>query len=263
MKRLVAISFVLMITCLAQAHEFWLQPKKFRYKAGEEIKIDLMVGEGFEGEYWDLKRHKVEKLELHRVSGVKDLTKDVKPTEGNNLIYKADLGGTYLFTLISNDAYIEQEGKAFNAYLEEDGLDYILDQRKKSNSLDKTSTEYYTRFAKLLVQNGDRTDRTFNKVVGLKYEIVPQQNPYDLKVGDYLTCKVLFEGKPAPHTLVKVWNRVRDNSFMQNIYTENDGTIQFPISAAGPWMVSSVRMIASEKEGAEYHSLWASLVFGI
>jgi hypothetical protein len=27
--------------------------------------------------------------------------------------------------------------------------------------------------------------------------------------------------------------------------------------------VSSVRMIASEKEGAEYHSLWASLVFGI
>ncbi|QLH32419.1 MAG: hypothetical protein HWD62_08245 [Cyclobacteriaceae bacterium] len=68
---------------------------------------------------------------------MKDLTKDVKPTEGNNLIYKADLGGTYLFTLISNDAYIEQEGKAFNAYLEEDGLDYILDQRKKSNSLDK------------------------------------------------------------------------------------------------------------------------------
>jgi len=263
MKRLLTTGLILMITFLAQAHEFWLLPKKFRYKAGEEIKVDLMVGEGFEGEFWDLKRHKVEDLKLHRLNGVKDLTKEVKPTEGNNLNYKIDLGGTYLFTLKSNDAYIELEGKEFNAYLEEDGLDYILDQRKKSNSLDKKSTEYYTRFAKLLVQSGERTDNTFKKVVGLKYEIVPEQNPYDLKVGDYLTCKVLYEGKPAPHTLVKVWNRVRDTSFMQNIYTENDGTIRFPISAAGPWMVSSVRMIASEKEAAEYHSLWASLVFGI
>jgi uncharacterized GH25 family protein len=263
MKRLFSTGFVLIIFSLASAHEFWLMPKKFRYAAGEEIKIDLMVGEGFEGEFWDLKRHKVEKLELHRLNGAKDLTKEVKPTEGNNLVYKTDLGGTYLFTLKSNDAYLELGGKEFNAYLEEDGLDYILDQRKKSNSLDKKSTEYYTRFAKLLVQSGDRTDNTFKKVVGLKYEIVPEQNPYDLKVGDYLQCKVLFEGKPAPHTLVKVWSRVRDTSFMQNIYTENDGTIRFPISTTGPWMVSSVRMIASEKEGADYHSLWASLVFGI
>jgi uncharacterized GH25 family protein len=263
MKKLTATLFIIAFAVLAQAHEFWLLPKKFRYKAGEEIKIDLMAGEGFEGEFWDLKRNKVEKLELHRLNGVKELTKEVKLTEGNNLSYKADLGGTYLFTLKSNDAYNELEGKEFNSYLEEDGLDYILEQRKKSNSLDKKSTEYYTRFAKLLVQSGDRTDNTHKKVVGLKYEIVPEQNPYNLKVGDYMTCKILYAGQPAPHSLVKVWNRVRDTSFMQNIYTENDGTIRFPISAAGPWMVSSVRMIASEKEGAEYHSLWASLVFGI
>lgn len=263
MKKTYLTIAIAILAIIAQAHEFWLQPKKFRYKAGEEIKIDLMVGEGFEGELWDLKKHKVENLELHRINGVKDLTKEIKPTQGNNLVYKTDLGGTYLFSLKSNDAYIELEGKEFNAYLEEDGLDYILDQRKKNNRLDARSTEYYTRFAKLLVQSGDRTDNTFKKVVGLRYEIVPQQNPYDLKTGDYLQCKVLFEGKPAPHTLIKVWSRVRDNSFMQNIYTESDGTVRFPISTSGPWMVSSVKMIASEKEGAEYHSLWASLVFGI
>lgn len=263
MKKTYLTIAIAILAIIAQAHEFWLQPKKFRYNAGEEIKIDLMVGEGFDGEFWDLKKHKVEKLELHRINGTKDLTKSVTLTEGNNLIYKADLGGTYLFSLTSNNAYIELEGKEFNAYLEEDGLDYILDQRKKSNSLNKKSTEFYTRFAKLLVQSGNRTDNTFKKAVGLRYEIVPEQNPYDLKTGDYLQCKVLFEGKPAPHTMVKVWNRINDNTFLQNLFTENDGTVRFPISATGPWMVSSVKMITSEKEGAEYHSLWASLVFGI
>ena len=51
--------------------------------------------------------------------------------------------------------------------------------------------------------------------------------------------------------------------FQQDIYTEDDGTIKFPISNDGPWMVSAVKMVASEKEGADYESSWASLVFGI
>lgn len=263
MKKTYLTIAIAILAIIVQAHEFWLQPMKFRYKAGEEIKIDLMVGEGFDGDFWDLKKHKVEKLALHRINGVRDLTKEVKPTEGNNLTYKADLGGTYLFTLTSNDAYIELEGKEFNAYLEEDGLDYILEERKKSNTLAEKSTEFYTRFAKLLVQSGERTDNTFKKVVGLRYEILPEQNPYALKVGDYLQCKVLFEGKPAAYAMVKVWNRVNDNTFLQNLYTEKDGTVRFPINAAGSWMVSSVHMIHAEKPGAAYHSLWASLVFGI
>lgn len=263
MKRAVVIVAILIGAGLASAHEFWLQPKKFRYKPGEEIKIDLMVGEGYTGEFWDLSRHKVEKLQLHRLSGVRDLTKEVKPTSGNNILFKADFGGTYLFALQSNDAYIELEGKEFNAYLKEDGLDYMLDERTKAGTLDKKSTEFYTRFAKLLMQTGDRPDDTYKKVLGLRYEIIPEQNPYALKVGDYLQCKVLYQGKPAAFAMVKVWNRVNDNTFLQNLYTEKDGTVRFPINAAGPWMVSSVQMIHAEKPGAEYHSLWASLVFGI
>ncbi len=254
---------VLVITMIVQAHEFWLQPKKYRYALSEEIKIDFMVGESFTGEYWDLNRHKAEKLELHRLSGVKDLVKEVKITNGNNLAYKIDQEGTYLLTMQSNPAYIEMEAKAFNDYLKEDGLDYILEERKRSNQMEKPSREYYSRFAKLMVQVGDRKDDTFKKLVGLRYEIVPDQNPYTLKTGDYLQCKVFYEGKPAPHALVKVWSKINNTTFLQNIYTEKDGSVRFPISTTGEWMVSSVKMIKSEKAGAEYHSLWASLVFGI
>ncbi len=263
MKRLSALIVVLVIASIVQAHEFWLQPAKFRFALGETIKLDFMVGESFTGEFWDLNKHKAEKMELHRLGGVRDLAKDVKPTQGNNLFFKADQEGTYLFSLQSNAAYIELEGEMFNDYLKEDGLDYILHERTKSGSLSKKSTEFYSRYAKALVQAGNKTDDTYKKKLGLRYEIIPDQNPYTLKAGDHLQCRVLFEGKPAAHALVKVWNKVNDTTFLQNIYTENDGTMRFPISASGPWMVSSVKMIHSEKDGAEYHSLWASLVFGI
>ena len=262
-KNILSIAVILIVSSLALGHEFWLQPKKYRYAIGEEIKLDFRVGESFEGELWDLQRHKVEKMDLHRASGVKDLLKTVNPTVGNNLAFKSDVAGTYLFSMQSNDAYIELEGEKFNDYLKEDGLDYILDERTKAGILNKPSSEYYTRFAKLLVQAGDKTDDTFKKKLGLRYEIVPDQNPYLLKAGDHLQCHIFYQGKPAAHALVKIWNKVNNTTFLQNLYTESDGTVRFPISTSGPWMVSSVRMIASEKTGAQYHSLWASLVFGI
>jgi uncharacterized GH25 family protein len=96
-----------------------------------------------------------------------------------------------------------------------------------------------------------------------RYEIVPTSNPYALKTGDYLECRVLWEGKPAPHSLVKVWSHIGNRTFLQDIYTEDDGTIKFPLSNKGPWMVSAVRMIPSEMEGADYQSFWTSMVFSI
>jgi uncharacterized GH25 family protein len=263
MKKFSSLLLVLVMVSLTQAHEFWLQPKKYRYAIGEEVKVDFMVGESFTGEFWDLKRHKAEKAELHRASGVKNLTREVTPTKGENISLLTDQPGTYLLAMQSNAAYLEMEAKAFNDYLKEDGLDDILNERTKSNQLDKPSKEFYTRYAKLMLQVGAQPDDTFKKQIGFRYEIVPVQNPYTLKPGDYLQCKVLFEGKPAPHALVKVWSKVNSTTFLQNIYTEKDGMLRFPISMSGAWMVSSVKMIKSETAGAEYHSLWASLVFGI
>ena len=248
---------------IAQAHEFWLQPKKYRYALGEEMRVDFMVGENFTGEFWDLARHKVEKIDVYNEIAARNLLKQVNTSAGNNVTYRFDRQGTHLLALESNFAFIELEGSKFNDYLKEDGIENILDERTKSNNLDKPSREYYKRYAKVLVQCGDRLDETYRRKVGFRYEIIPLANPYSIKSGDYLDCQVLWEGKPVPHSMVKVWSLVGNRIFLQNIYTENDGTIRFPISSTGRWMVSSVKMIASEKEEGAYQSQWTSLVFGI
>jgi uncharacterized GH25 family protein len=262
-KRVFVVSFLLTVFFLVQAHEFWLQPKKYRYTVGEEVTVDLMVGEDFLGEYWDLTKHKVEKAEMHYPGGVTDLTNTVQIRKGKNLLYKLTKEGTHLLALRSNAAFIELEAEKFNEYLKDDGLDNILDERTNTATLDKAAKEHYQRFAKLLIQSGSKTDATFSKRANFPIEIVPLANPYTLKTGDYLECRVLYEGKPAPHQLVKVWSYVGNSTFLQNIYTENDGTLKFPLSSRGPWMVSTVKMKKSEKEGADYQSMWASLVFGI
>jgi uncharacterized GH25 family protein len=262
-KKMITLFLLFALTSLVNAHEFWLQPAKFRYASGELVNVDFMVGENFTGEFWDMKRHQVEMLQLHSLSESIDLVQTIKKTEGKNLSIKIEKEGTHMVTLRSNAAFIELEADKFNDYLKEDGLEYILEKRKATNTLSKPAREHYIRFAKLLVQAGNELDDTYKKRVGMRIEIVPAQNPYALKTGDYLQCLILFEGKPLPHTLVKVWSRVNNTTFLQNIYTESNGTLKFPISTRGAWMVSTVKMIAAEKPGADWQSMWGSLVFGI
>lgn len=263
MKRVITILLIFILLSVVSAHEFWLLPRKFKYEVGEKMVIDFMAGEGFEGKYWDLTRHKVEKLTLFNRIGEINLFPGVKPTSGGNVEYEFHNVGTQLVALESNQAYLESEPAEFETYLKEDGLDYIIEDRQARGEQNRKSRELYSRFAKLLVQVGDKTDDAYKKRTGLKLEIMPSQNPYDLKSGDYMDCKVYYRGNPEPHTLVKVWSHVGNRIFLQNIYTESDGSIRFPISSTGPWMVSTVKMIRSSSPKAEWESMWASLVFEI
>jgi uncharacterized GH25 family protein len=262
-KEIIFTVSILLIAGIVLSHEFWLQPRKFKYTLNEEMNVAFLVGENFEGEPWDLKKNKIEKLELSHLTKTIDLRLQVKPEAKEKLKYKFVEEGTYLLSMQSNEAYIELDSVKFNNYLKEDGLENVLNIRRKTNTLDKPAKEFYSRYVKLFVQAGNKTDDTFKKKTAMRIEIIPKQNPCLLKSGDYLQCLVLFNGKPSAHQMVKVWNKIGNTTFQQNNYTENDGTIKFPISSKGPWMVSTVIMIPSEKPGADWQSFWSSLVFGI
>ena len=252
-----------MVSWFAQAHEFWLHPNKFVYEIGEKAEVRLLVGESFTGEAWDLTRHKIENLTLYNKAGKQDLTAIANRAQNSTIEYLLNQQGTQVFTLESNQAFIELEAEKFNEYLKEDGLDYIIKEREKTNTTDKDAKELYSRYAKVIVQVGKGTDDTYKRRTGMLLKIVPDANPYDITSGDYLGCVVFYQGKPLAHTLMKVWSHVGNRIFLQNIYTEDDGSIKFPISNKGPWMVSTVKMIKSEKPEVDYESMWASLVFKI
>ncbi len=262
-KKLTALLLLLIVIIFAQAHEFWLQPLRYFYSVGEKAVISFKVGENFTGQPWDLKRHRIERLELIHGNQTSDLKSTVKEGEKDNLEIELKESGTHLLVMQSNNAYIELEADKFNEYVKEDGLDNVYDLRTKTNTLTKPSKEFYSRHTKLFLQVGDVKDDTYKKVIGLPIEIVPDRNPYALKKGDLIRFKILWQGKPFFGIKVRVWNRFDNRTTIQNIYTEQDGTMETHISNSGAWMVSVVRMVPSTKVGADWESYWGSMVFGV
>jgi uncharacterized GH25 family protein len=263
MKHLLTFLVLVGLMLGLQSHEFWLEPFKFRIKPGEAITVKFAVGESFTGEDWDLSKKLVTKMQLIETQGISDLTAKVPAVKGTKMKITIANAGIKLIAMQSKASFIQLNGTKFNAYLEEDGIENVIEWRKRNGQDTVGAKEFYSRYAKLLVQSGSALDDTWKKMVGHRLEIIPQQNPYTLKSGDYLTCKVLYERKPVPHTMVKVWGHVGNKIFLQDAYTEDDGTVKFPISANGPWMVSCVRMERSKDPKADWESSWASLVFAI
>ncbi|HZB11649.1 MAG TPA: DUF4198 domain-containing protein [Chryseolinea sp.] len=263
MNKTIVIPILLFVSLLSiSAQEFWLQPVKFIYKSGERQAINFLNGENFMGEAWDLKKNQIEALSLHQLSKSISVIDSASEGKKENVKLTLNTEGTYLLTMQTKNVLNEWDGAKFNDLLKEYGLDEILESRKKINP-PPPSKEHYATYTKLLFQVGEKKDDTYKKSNNFPVEILPLENPYALKIGDPIRFKILFDGKPIFGARIKVWNRFDNRTTIQNIYTQQDGTIETRVSSPGPWLVSVLRMVPSKQPGADWQSYRASLVFGV
>jgi hypothetical protein len=89
------------------------------------MNVAFLVGENFEGEPWDLKKNKIERLELHHLTKMADLRTQVRPGDKDPLKYKFTEEGTHCLVLQSNETYVEMDAEKFNDYLKEDGIENV------------------------------------------------------------------------------------------------------------------------------------------
>jgi uncharacterized GH25 family protein len=247
----------------AQMQSFWLQPDKFSYKVGEELKLNFSTGADFIAEPSYAKTSSIEKLELHNLEKITDLKTNFKEGKKDNVSIPLSTEGTHLIALQGAPIPAEIESSKFNAYLKENDLLDVLHYREQNNQSDNPGTEIFTECAKLIIQSGDKRDATYKKSAGLPLEIFVEKNPYNIKVGEMVRFKVMFKNKPLFGARVMVWNRADNRTTRQPIYTMKDGTIEARISSNGPWLITVVTAIPSTEKKAVWQIYRGSLMFGI
>jgi uncharacterized GH25 family protein len=265
-KKLTAFVLIVaaFISCpLLFAHEFWLMPSKFRVKINESVSLNFYVGEDFTGEIWGKRRERMSKLTHFMGKNQIDLTASAIQSDSNEVMLNFDKEGTQVLTMQSKNSFIALEAAKFNDYLKDDGIDNIYQLREKNGDLDKPSKELYRRCAKTLIQVGTKKGNTFKRNTGMPLEIIPLQNPYNLKIGDKLTVKVLFNGQPLTDKMIVTWHKTPTTKTVhQKLRTDAKGLMTFPLDKNGQWMVSTVQMVAVENNPeANYQSYWGNLTF--
>ncbi len=261
MRLFPTIAAALAFSLPVQAHEFWVEPLSYEVSLGDEIAVDLKVGQLFEGRPYPYLSHKFGRYQITDADGVHDLISD----EGDipSVVYDATVPGLHV---IAYDALAEQltydDFQDFVDFVEEEGLPATV-ERHRERSLPETGfTESYTRNAKALVQVGPALAADTDVATGMDFELVALRNPY--LPGASLPVKLLRQGAPVPDAQVALFQRV-GSKVERTIYRTNDqGVADIPLRGDGIYLLSAVHMAESaEDTGAVWHSTWASLTFAI
>jgi uncharacterized GH25 family protein len=172
--------------------------------------------------------------------------------------------GNYLVVMERTPQMITLEAPKFNEYLAEEGLNSILQKRAAIGATANEGRERYTRYLKALLQVGARRDDTYMRIAGQRLEIIPENNPYDLRPGGTLRIRVLFEGRPLPGARIFAYNRLAtaERAHILSTNLSAEGYASFTLDRAGLWLVRLVHMRSCQKcLDADWESFWAAYAF--
>ena len=249
------------------AHEFWMVPAPAQQSAGSKLLFSLMVGEQFQGDVVGVSRQQTAGLRHYSTAGVIDLLPQLHTRPAGDFAVVLNAPGTHLIAFESPPNTLTLPPDSFNAYLHDEGLDFIKDQRKAAGTAGQPGRERYTRYVKTLVSApfdaGTHAGSTiYATPAGQRLELLPLTNPLLLVPLDALRVRVEFEGKPLAGALVKAWHRHSGQTVMIRATTTAEGIATVTLPFEGAWMVSVVHMVAAQGvKNIDWDSSWGNLSF--
>lgn len=186
--------------------------------------------------------------------------------EGKTTMLEIKTGGpgTYLVGIATKPRETSLDAEEFNDYLLNDGMPDTLAERRKKHELNKDVRERYSKNERAVFQVGDQLSDEYKRPLGYPVEIIPQENPYSLKVGDEMTVLCTLEGRPLVHQFVQGgWESRDGRQHLVSGRTDERGMARFKLAGAGKWYLQMIYMTRLADPNLDYESKWANVTFEI
>lgn len=240
------------------AHDLWIVPENFRPGAGASVGIELRVGEKFPKSMNAPSLEGLLRLAAVSTDGEKAIEGARKAGKVVAASFVAPPGGTFAVVLEGKPRQIVLPGAQFRDYLLHEGLAHIHQERVRLGEDKKEGRESYSRHAKALLRSGPE-EGTATRATGLKLELVPGADPYDLRAGQALPVTALYEGKPLGGLELRFY---RAGSQVQRARTSPEGTANLTFDKPGLWCVAFIHMErCSGCPDADWRSYFGTLTF--
>lgn len=249
-----------------RAHDFWIEPASFAAEIGQTVELRLRVGEHLSGDAVPRQPGLFRQFVVADADGQRPVPgqRNADPAGA----FRAARAGLQIVAYWSRPNRIELAADKFNAYLADEGLEHIAQQRARRGDSAAAARELYVRCAKSLVLGGELVPGQADRRLGLPLELVAERNPYAGAAGEPLPLRLTYEGQPLAGALVVAINSLRPFD-KQAARSDAEGRVRFVLAPGGMWLVKAVHMVAApgapgppgDSDDAQWLSWWASLTF--
>ena len=257
---------VLLAIVAAQAHDLFLELDSYVLPPNSKAIVRVLNGT-FQKSEGAVARDRLANLSLHgpglNASSAESI---IWRAEEKTSVMEIQTGepGTYLVGISTRPREIALKAADFNGYLQHDGIPDVLAARKKNNELGKDVRERYSKHVRAVFQVGDKHSDDYKRPLNYPVEIIPQQNPYALKLGQTISVLCLLEGKPIANQFVMAGWESRDGKMHElNTRSNAKGIARIRLGGAGTWFIKFIHMTPITEPNLNYESKWATLTFEI
>lgn len=253
----------LLLAASVFAHDLFLKADTFFLQPNSKVKISILNGTFLASE------GAVSYARLNDVSFVSN-GKRAHPQEADftkndtTAFFNLQTGtaGTAVVGLSTKHREIELKAADFNEYLKEDGLPDTLEERRKTGELERDAKERYAKHVKAILQIGKTRTDDYKTILGYPVELVPQQNPYNLKKGDMIEILCLKDGKPlAGQTVLAGYEEKGKIVTAPELRSDANGIVRVRLDGAGKWYIKFINMTKLDAPNLNYESKWTTLTF--
>lgn len=265
MIRLSAIATIIVTLNLQPlgAHEFWLMPQNFTPEPGENLQIDIKVGQDFNGNTYGYSPRQFNSFEIWGQDARADVTGRIGDYPAVNQPAVAE--GLNIVTHFSTSSLVNwEEWQPFADFINLHGMGWVAEAHRARGLPEAGFSEAFTRFAKTLIAVGDGAGQ--DRHTGMFYELVAGANPYTDDVSAGLPVQLIYMNAPAPDIQIDIFYVPEGGVLTRTkVVTDDQGRAVIPPTGPGDVMLNAVKMIEPFAQDADvgyvWHSLWASLTY--
>ena len=265
-KNLGLVFLVLLAGASASAHDLFLKLDSYFLRPNSRVNVRLLNGT-FKKSDGTVSSDRFRDINVIAPSVSGPITELMTwRDEGKTTIMELQTRGpgTYVVGVSTKPREISLKAAEFNDYLGHDGIPDTLAERKKNAELNKDVRERYSKHVRAVFQVGETLSEDYKHPLNYPVEIIPQQNPYSLRVGDELTVLCMLDSHPIPNQFVMAgWQSLDGKVHGQHVRTDDAGLARVKLVGAGKWYVKMIHMTPRSEPDLNYESKWASLTFEI
>jgi uncharacterized GH25 family protein len=286
--RMTACLLILLISPAVSAHTLFIKPDAFYLPQSQTEAIPLLNGTFFQSQN-KVNTSRMTGAAIVTPSGARLVLQESRWRYNGNttmLDTQFDEPGNYVIGVGTKVRKINVTAETFNKYLINEGLADDAEQRQRLQEQDVRASERYAKFAKAIVQVGDKQTENYAEVLGHRVEIVPLVNPYAIKSGQRFRARILKDGKPLANELVfashegfREKNAEGRYKELATLRSDENGIIEWDLTAPGRWYIRFIHLtrlgdaeywysnlliwLGVEERRIPYESLWATLTFEV
>lgn len=247
------------------AHEFWLDALDYTLETGQELQIDIRVGQDFKGNKYSFNPNQFYDFSATDSSGKNPVEGRIGDQPAVSMV-PANVGLLVLNHFSTTQLLTYEDDGKFESFNRNKGLDWVLEKHAARGLPVYGFGEGYTRFAKSLIAVGEGAGRDAR--TGMPFELVALQNPYTDYISNGLPVRLFWGANGISGIQIDIFRRPSDGSEVVKtlVVTDETGLAFIPIIGGDIYMINAVHMIIPSEDdikrtGAVWHSLWASMTF--